>query len=73
MSNKPINRTPAPVIMWAAIINGQRSAWIQPRAVRGTRKASREAFLDMWEPDCRKKALEHVRFARVIVSEAPNE
>ena len=55
MSNKPINRTPAPVIMWAAIINGQRSAWIQPRAVRGTRKASREAFLDMWEPDCRKK------------------
>ena len=72
MSNKPINRTLLPVIMWPQSLHGQRSAWIQPRAVRGTRSIAR-SVPGYGEPDCRKKALEHVRFARVIVSEAPNE
>jgi hypothetical protein len=59
--------------MWAAIVNSQWSAWVHWRTIRRTRKQSREAFLDMWEPHAHKKALENVRFARVIVSEAPNE
>ena len=73
MSNKPINRKPVPVIMWAAIIRSQRTSWINWNTVRRTRTESRKAFLDMWEPHAHKKILENVRFARVIVSEAPNE
>jgi hypothetical protein len=73
MSNKPVNRTPVPATMWAAIINGKRSAWIQPHAVRRTRREARAAYLNMWDNKYHKQALKHVRFARVIVSEAPNE
>jgi len=40
---------------------------------RWTRKEARAAYLKMWDDKYHKQALKNVRFARVVVSEVPNE
>lgn len=36
--------------------------------IRRTRGEARKAYLESWVPEYQKKALKHVRFARVVVA-----
>ena len=72
-ASKTVRQIPMPIVLWAAIIDSKRSAWIHWHTIRRTRKEARAAYLEMWGDKYHKQALKNVRFARVIVSEVPNE
>ena len=62
-------RAPVPISMWAAICRNPRAEWVMGHAIRHTRSEARAAYLDTWLPEYQKKALTHVRFARVVVAQ----
>jgi len=72
-ASKTVRHVPVPIVAWAAIQQGKRSAWINLYTIRWTRKEARAAYLKMWDDKYHKQALKNVRFARVSVSEVPNE
>lgn len=53
--------------MWAAIVKGERSEWINPHTIGYLRYDAKKSYLEMWTPEYRKKALARVRFAKVTV------
>mgnify|MGYP000855978316 FL=1 len=72
-ASNAVRHVPVPIVAWAAIQQGKRSAWINPHTIRWTRKEARAAYLKMWDDKYHKQALKNVRFARVSVSEVPSE
>jgi len=72
-ASNAVRHVPVPIVAWAAIQQGKRSAWINPHTIRWTRKEARAAYLKMWDDKYHKQALKNVRFDRVSVSEVPSE
>jgi len=58
-----------PLVLWAPIIRSTRAESIVWSAIRLTRRAAREAYLEPIEPEFRDSHLLCVRFARVVVAE----
>jgi len=59
------------LLLWAAVsIPGprSRSRWIHHHTIRRTRRESRAAYVEGWNPDYVHEALAWVEFRRVVVS-----